>query len=65
MFVTSRGFAGVWHLGDDLYDSTSNNLDGVNRTDRPTTNSTGVIGDAQEFVIDKLLVIRPPDAGQD
>ena len=65
VFVTSRGFAGVWHLGDDLHDSTSNNLDGVNRTDRPTTNSTGVIGDAQEFGIDKLLVIRPPDAGQD
>ena len=62
VFQTTEGFAGVWHLGDNLEDATSNNLDGFNRADRPTTNTTGIIGDAQEFGVNKLLVIRPPGA---
>jgi hypothetical protein len=62
VFRTTEGFAGVWHLGDNLEDATSNNLDGFNRPDKPTTNTTGIIGDAQEFGVNKLLVIRPPGA---
>ena len=65
VFQTSEGFAGVWHLGDNLEDATSNNLDGFNRPDKPTTNTTGIIGDAQEFGVNKLLVIRPPGAKPD
>ena len=62
VFRTTEGFAAVWHLGDTLDDSTSNNLDGVNRRDKPTTNTTGIIGDAQEFGVNQILVIRPPGA---
>ena len=62
VFRTTEGFAAVWHLGDTLDDSTSNNLDGVNRPDKPTTNTTGIIGDAQEFGVNQILVIRPPGA---
>ena len=29
VFMTGEGFAGVWHLGDNLEDATANNLDGV------------------------------------
>ena len=65
VFQTTEGFAGVWHLGDNLKDATSNNLDGFNRADKPTTNTAGIIGDAQEFGVNKLLVIRPPGAKQD
>ena len=64
VFQTTGGFAGVWHLGDNLEDATSNNLDGFNRHDKPTTNSTGIIGDAQEFGVNKFLVIRPAGAGR-
>ena len=46
-------------------DSTSNNLDGVNRRDKPTTNTTGIIGDAQEFGVNQILVIRPPARNRD
>ena len=62
VFRTAEGFAGVWHLGDNLEDATSNNLDGVNRPDKPTVNTTGIIGDAQEFGVNQILVIRPPGA---
>lgn len=65
VFATTEGFAGVWHLGDNLEDATSNNLDGFDRPDKPTTNTTGIIGDAQEFGVDKVLVIRPPGAERD
>ena len=65
VFLTTEGFAGVWHLGDNLKDSTSNNLDGFNKPDKPTTNTTGIIGDAQEFGVNQLLVIRPPGAKPD
>jgi hypothetical protein len=65
VFLTTEGFAGVWHLGDNLEDATSNNLDGFNRPDKPTTNTTGIIGDAQEFGVNQLLVIRPPGAKPD
>ena len=65
VFQTSKGFAGVWHLGDNLEDATSNNLDGFNRPDKPTTNTSGIIGDAQEFGINKFLVVRPPGARRD
>ncbi|MCH2131927.1 MAG: DUF2341 domain-containing protein [Pirellulaceae bacterium] len=65
VFQTSKGFAGVWHLGDNLEDATSNNLDGFNRPDKPTTNTIGIIGDAQEFGINKFLVIRPPGTRRD
>ena len=65
VFQTLEGFAGVWHLGDNLEDYTSNNLDGFNRSDKPTTNIAGIIGDAQEFGVNKLLVIRPPGAKPD
>jgi len=65
VFVTKEGFAGIWHLGNNLKDATSNNLDGFNKPDKPTTNTTGIIGDAQEFGVNKFLVIRPPDAEPD
>ena len=62
VFRTTEGFAAVWHLGDSLEDATANNLDGVNRPDKPTVNTTGIIGDAQEFGVNQILVIRPPGA---
>jgi len=62
VFRTTEGFAAVWHLGDNLEDATSNNLDGVNRPDKPTINTAGIIGDAQEFGVNQILVIRPPGA---
>tara|TARA_Y100001978_G_scaffold72427_1_gene64982 strand:- start:4254 stop:7322 length:3069 start_codon:yes stop_codon:yes gene_type:complete len=62
VFRTTEGFAAVWHLGDNLEDSTSNNLDGVNRPDKSTVNTTGIIGDAQQFGVNQILVIRPPGA---
>jgi len=65
VFPTTKGFAGVWHLGDNLEDATSNNLDGFNRPDKPTNNTTGMIGDAQEFGVNKFLVIRPPGTNPD
>ena len=65
VFQTTEGFAGVWHLGDTLKDATSNNLDGFNKPDKPTTNTSGIIGDAQEFGANKILVIRPPGVGPD
>ena len=65
VFLTTEGFAGVWHLGNNLEDATSNNLDGFNIPDKPTSNTTGIIGDAQEFGVNKLLVIRPPGAKPD
>ena len=39
VFKVSEGFAAVWHLNDTLEDATSNNLDGFNKPDKPTTNS--------------------------
>ena len=65
VFVTKQGFAGVWHLGDNLEDATSNNLDGFDKPDKPTTNTAGIIGDAQEFGVNKFLIIRPPAAQPD
>ena len=65
VFRTSEGFAAVWHLGDNLEDATSNNLDGVNRPDKPTINTAGIIGDAREFGVNQILVIRPPGAKPD
>ena len=65
VFRTAEGFSAVWHLGDNLEDATSNNLDGVNRPDGPTTNTPGMIGDAQEFGVNQILVIRPPGAKPD
>ena len=65
VFHTAEGFAGVWHLGENLKDATANNLDGFNKPDKPTTNTTGIIGDAQEFGVNKLLIIRPPGAKPD
>ena len=62
VFRITEGFAAVWHLGDNLEDATSNNLDGFNRPDKPTVNTTGIIGDAQEFGVNQILVIRPPGA---
>ena len=65
VFRVEDGFAGVWHLNDNLEDATSNNLDGFNKRDKPTTNSRGIIGDAQDFGANKLLVIRPPGIAAD
>ena len=65
VFRTTEGFAGVWHLGDNLEDATSNNLNGFNKPDKPTTNTTGIIGDGQEFGVNKFLVIRPPGTKPD
>ena len=65
VFVTTEGFAGVWHLGDNLQDATSNQLDGFNKPNQPTTNTAGIIGDAQEFGVNKFLVIRAPGAKPD
>lgn len=65
VFSTTTGFAGVWHLGDTLDDATSNHLDGFNRVDKPTVSTSGVIGDAREFGVERMLVIRPRGAKQD
>ena len=65
VFRVTDGFAGVWHLNDTLEDATSNNLDGFNKPDKPTTNSKGIIGDAQNFGANKVLVIRPPGVAAD
>ena len=65
VFKTTEGFAGVWHLGGNLEDATSNNLDGFNRPDKPTINTPGIIGDAQEFGVNKILAIRQPGAKPD
>ncbi len=65
VFVTTEGFAAVWHLSDNLKDATSNQLDGFNKPDKPTTNTAGIIGDAQEFGVNKFLVIRAPGAKPD
>ena len=62
VFRITEGFAAVWHLGDNLEDATSNNLDGFNRPDKPTVNTTGIIGGAQEFGVNQILIIRPPGA---
>ena len=65
VFVTKEGFAAVWHLGDTLEDATSNNLDGFDKRDKPTVQTSGMIGDAREFGLDKHLVIRQPGAKPD
>jgi len=65
VFGTKEGFAGVWHLGDNLEDATSNNLNGFDKPDKPTTNTAGIIGDAQEFGVNKNIVIRPPGTKPD
>jgi len=46
VFGTDAGFAGVWHLGDNLEDSTPNNLNGTNQG---TVNTQGIIGDGRRF----------------
>ena len=65
VFRVSDGFAGVWHLGANLEDATTNNLDGFDRPDKPTKPKTGIVGNARQFGVDNLLVIRPPGAGTD
>ena len=55
VFGTDAGFAGVWHLGDDLEDSTSNNLNGSNNG---STKVPGIIGGGHAFGLDKLIKIR-------
>ena len=55
VFGTDAGFAGVWHLGDDLEDSTSNNLNGSNGG---STKEPGIIGGGHAFGLDKLIKIR-------
>ncbi|MGC9344318.1 MAG: DUF2341 domain-containing protein, partial [Bacteroidales bacterium] len=42
----SASYEGVWHLHDDFDDATANTIDGTNNN---TTNTTGLIGDAQNF----------------
>ena len=44
--VWNSTFAGVWHLGADVKDSTSNHNDGVNSG---TTNAAGLVGTARGF----------------
>lgn len=65
VFRTEDGFAAVWHLGDQLNDSTSNALDGVNRPGKPTKKVQGAIAEAREFGIEQMLVVRPGGARQD
>lgn len=65
VFATKEGFAGVWHLGDNLEDSTSNNLDGFNSANKETTNASGIIGDGQVFGKEKGLTIRQPGSKDD
>ncbi len=65
VFMTGEGFAGVWHLGDNLEDATANNLDGVDMPEKATVNAAGVIGDGQEFGVNRHLVIRPPNSTSD
>ena len=65
VFATDEGFAAVWHLGDNLEDATANNLDGFDRRGKETVNTAGIIGDAQEFGLNKHLVIRQPNSPPD
>jgi len=65
VFGTDTGFAGVWHLGDNLEDSTSNNLDGSNKPNMPTINAAGIIGDGQVFGKENGLTIRQPGSNND
>ena len=46
VFTTKAAFAGVWHLGDDLEDSTPNNLNGANTG---TVNTRGIVGYGRRF----------------
>jgi len=46
VFGTDGGFAGVWHLGDNLEDATGNNLNGTNHD---SVDTRGIIGDGQRF----------------
>ena len=65
VFSTGKGFAAVWHLGDDLDDSTSNDLDGASQAGKPSTNTSGVIGDAQEFGRNKIVRVRTSSSAND
>ena len=65
VFGTDAGFAGVWHLGDNLEDSTSNNLDGTNNVDKGTINAPGIIGGGRVFGMEKGLTIRQPGSKND
>jgi hypothetical protein len=55
--VWSNAFAGVWHLGADVRDSTANHNDGVNYG---TTNAAGPAGLGRSF--DGATYIQVPDA---
>jgi hypothetical protein len=62
VFGTDAGFAGVWHLGADLEDSTPNNLNGTNNG---STHTAGIIGDGYVFGQKKGITIRQPGGKDD
>jgi len=62
VFSIDAGFAGVWHLGDNLEDSTPNNLNGSNNG---STNAPGIIGDGQVFGQEKGITISQPGSKDD
>lgn len=47
VFAASDGYQGVWHLGDDFADATSNGRDGSDSV--ASTGKLGVCGQGQEF----------------
>jgi hypothetical protein len=47
VFDGNNGFAGVWHLNEDLLDATSNNNDG---SDSGVSDIPGMVAGAQDFV---------------
>jgi hypothetical protein len=54
--VWDDNYTGVWHLNDDLLDSTSNDQDGINGG---STNASGIFADGQEF--DDTNYVYVPD----
>lgn len=57
VFDTSNGFAGVWHLGeniDSVHDATADFFNGMNSGTTPTT---GMIGNARSFTNGKYIKI--------
>jgi len=54
--VWDDNYTGVWHLNDDLLDSTSNDQDGINGG---STNASGMFADGQEF--DDTNYVYVPD----
>jgi hypothetical protein len=59
VFQTSNGFAGVWHLGADLLDATSNNNDGTNNGTESIAGAWQVILGVPQRTIMSMSMMRP------